>query len=195
MYDITKLIPKEQFDELLKILPTPKEKNTGRPRVSKEAILKGILQVLTLDIPWNKIYPCGCSYSSCYRYFKELQRRGILKKEFERLSRIKTNIKECAIDTDSTTSFRFKRGSGWDGKHKKIATKISTLSDRNGLPSDLEFSKGSTHDLRILPKHIKNTEGRRKITINLDKIYTSLETRRNLRPKGIQLNIKPRSGA
>ena len=59
MYDITKLIPKEQFDELLKILPTPKEKNTGRPRVSKEAILKGILQVLTIDIPWNKIYPWG----------------------------------------------------------------------------------------------------------------------------------------
>lgn len=194
MYDTTKLMPQEQFNELLRILPTPKQKRRGRPRVSKEALLNGILQVLINDVPWNKIADCGCSYSSCYRYFKELQRRGILKNEFRRISEAKTDIIECAADTDSTTSFRFRHGSGWDGKHKKISTKISILSDKDGLPADVKIGSGKIHDKDYLYTHLGNTAGRRISELNLDKIYTSAELRREMKRRGCHVNMKMRDG-
>jgi len=194
MYDVTKLLPKEQFNELIENLPTPRQKRFGRKRCEKKALLTGILQVLILGIPWNKIFDCGCSPSSCYRYFKELQRRGIFKERFTFLAEVKTDIAECAIDTDSTTSFRFQYGSGWDGRHKKMATKISLLSDKKGLPVDVLFGSGKRHDNTFVYQHLENTAGRRKKTLNLDKIYVSLEMRRDLRQKGIRVNMKTRQG-
>lgn len=114
MYNFSNLIPNSQFDTLLELLPTPRYKGTGRPLCEKEALLKGILQVLCLDIPWKKMFPCGASPSSCYRYYQELQKRGDLKLRFKQLADKKTDTTECAADTDSTTSFSFKRGTGWD---------------------------------------------------------------------------------
>ena len=143
------------------MLPTPRQRRLGRKRCSKEAPLNGILQVLVNRVGWNKIADCGCSYSSCYRYFRELQRRGFLKLIFKRLASDKTDITECAVDTDSTTSFRFRRGVGYDGRHKKYATKISLLSDENGLPADKT----------LLYAHLKNTAGKRKNLIWIRREY------------------------
>ena len=194
MYDVTKLVSKCVFDFLLKVLPTPRQRKYGRKRVEKEALLNGILQVLVNGVAWNKIAPCGCSYSSCRRYFKVIQMRGLLHLVFEALLEEKTDISECAIDTTTVTSFNFKYMTGWDGKHKKIGTKISLISDINGLPADVVFGKGSKHDLRFIPKHIENTAGRRKKVLNLDKGYASKELRRNLRNKGIKVNMETRTG-
>ena len=194
MYDITKLVSQKIFDDLLVILPTPRQKRFGRKRCTKEALLKGILQVLVNDVPWNKIAECGCSYSSCYRYFKELQRRSFFKLLFKELAEGKTDIIECAADTDSTTSFRFRRGVGYDGRHKKYATKISLLSDKNGLPVDVELGAGNIHDKTFLYDHLENTEGKRKEELNLDKVYVSLDLRRKMRKKGCHVNMKTRTG-
>jgi transposase len=194
VYDTTKLLPKKQFDELLNLLPTPRQKKRGRPRVPKEALLNGILQVLVNGTAWSKIADCGCSYSSCYRYFRELQRRGELKLIFEVLARAKTDIIECAADTDSTTSFRFRRGTGYDGRHKKQATKISLFSDKDGLPVDVKFGKGNTHDKTFLYLHLEEVVGRRIEELNLDKIYVSLELRREMRQRGGHVNMKTREG-
>jgi len=176
----------------MELLPTPKQRKTGRPRVNKEALLCGILQVLVLDIPWSKIFDCDCSYSSCYRYFKEIQRRGVFHLVLEALAEDKTDISECALDTDTTTSFRFKKGTGWDGKHKKIGTKISLITDKDGLPADMEINRGNKHDLTFVPKHLENTKGKRKKVLNLDKGYTSAKLRRNLRCSGTKINMETR---
>jgi transposase len=194
MYDVTKLIPLRQFNLLLELLPSPKYKGTGRPRCRKEALLNGILQVLVNGVCWKKMAACGASPSSCHRYFQEIQRRGILKEYFLSLSHGKTDVSECAIDTSTATSFRFRYGTGWDGKHRKIGTKISLLSDKKGLPADTSFGKGSKHDLNFVPKHLENTAGRRKKTLNLDKGYTSIDLRRNLRNSGTFVNMQTRKG-
>ena len=192
MYDVTKLVSQSVFDFLLNNLPTPKQLNIGRKHVAKSSLLNGILQVLVNGVAWNKIAYCGCSYSSCFRYFREIQRRGNLHLIYDVLVHDKTNITECAIDTTTVTSFRFKQVTGWDGKHKKIGTKISLISDISGLPADIVFDKGNTHDLRFVPKHLKNTAGTRKNILNLDKGYTSKQLRRDLRNKGIRVNMETR---
>ena len=194
MYDTNKLLPQEQFEKLLKLLPAPRQRIRGRKRCQKRALVSGILQVLVLGIPWNKLYPCGCSASSCYRYFRELQRRAKLKLILNNLSREKTDIREAAIDTDSTRSFRFRYCTAWDGRHKKPATKISLLSDRNGLPADVLFGDGKTHDRSFVDQHFKNTRGRRIQVLNLDKIYVSLDMRREMRWHGTYVNMKTRRG-
>jgi len=195
MYEITKILPRNVFDDLLKILPKPRQKRYGRKRCKFEAILNGVLQVLVNDVAWMKIAPCGASYGTCYRYFKEIQRCGKLKLVFETLSREKTDIKEGAIDTNSISSFRFRRMTGWCGKHKKPSTKISLFTDIKGLPADVSFGKGGMDDRDFVPIHLNNGGYRRKITtLNLDKGYTGADLRRNLRKRGIYLNMQTKTG-
>lgn len=194
MYDITKLLPQKQFEELLTKLPITRQKREGRRKCQKEYLINGILQVLVNGVAWNKIAECGCSYASCYRYFRELQRRGELKLIYETLAVEKTDITEGAIDTTTATSFRFKKMTGWDGKHKKIGTKISVFSDKNGLPFDVSFGKGNVHDTAFIDSHLKKKAGKRLKTLNLDKGYTSLEFRRKMRNKGTKVNMETREG-
>jgi len=59
MYDINKLIKSSHFSQLLSLCPLPRQKKTGRPRCNKKNLVSGIIQVLVLDIPWNKMYDCG----------------------------------------------------------------------------------------------------------------------------------------
>lgn len=193
MYDVTKLMSKKIFRKLMVILPTPKQQKEGRRRVQKEALVCGIVQVLKNGVGWGKIADCGCSYVTCYRYFQELQRRGELKLIYETVAREKTDITQGAIDTTTATSFHFTHMTGWDGKHKKIGTKISLFADKNGLPADVSFGKGSKHDIRFVAHHLRKTIGRRKKVLSLDKGYTSLELRRIMRNKGTQINMETRS--
>jgi len=194
MYDITKLVSKKVFRELIKRIPTPRQKKRGRKRITKGALLSGILQVLVNGVAWGKIADCGCGYVSCWRYFHELQRRGKLKLIYEVLAKEKTDVIEGAIDTTTSTSFRFERMTGWDGKHKKIGTKISLFTDKRGLPADVDFGKGSKHDGGFVEGHLEKTAGRRKRVLNLDKIYVSVDLRRNLRNKGTLVNMEIRHG-
>lgn len=194
MYDVNKLVDPCVYLNLLNLLPSPKPSRVGRPRCPKEAMLCGILQVLVNGVAWKKLAECGASSSSCHRYFQELQRRGLLKEIFHLLQWQKTDISVCASDTSTATSFRFRHGTGWDGKHRKIGTKISLLTDQWGRPADVVFGRGSVHDLRFIPKHRENTQGRRKKVMSLDKGYASIELRRNLRNSGTFVNMETRRG-
>lgn len=192
MYDYTKLIPQRVWNELLKQLPSSRQKRFGRKRCAKEALLNGILQVLVNGVAWRKITPCGCSYVSCFRYFKELQRRGKLKLIYKILAREKTDLTIGSIDTTTVTSFEFSQMTGWDGHKKTVGTKVSLFVDQKGLPADVEFGKGSSNDKVFLPDHIKNTVGMPKKILNLDMLYMNLNFRREMRKKGIRVNMKVR---
>src|SRR3989304_8707447 len=194
MYDVTKLVSQKVFGKLSQVLPTPKKKKRGRSRINKNLLLNGILQVLVNGVAWRKIAACGCSYVSCWRYFQELQRRGKLKFIYEALARKKTDVVEGAIDTTTATSFRFKQMTGWDGKHKKIGTKISLFTDKYGLPADVAFGKGNTYDGDFVQPHMKKTVGRRTKILNLDKGYTSVDLRREMRNKGTKINMEMKQG-
>jgi transposase len=180
------------FDDLINILPCPRQKRYGRKRCEFEAILNGILQVLVNGVAWRKIAPCGCSYATCFRYFKEIQRRGKLKLILRKISEVKTDITEGYVDTTTASSYEFRYCTGWDGHNKKVGTKVSLFTDKSGLPADIAFGKGSVDDKSMLPKHIENTKGMMKKTISLDMKYMSLKLRRDMRKKGIRINMKVR---
>lgn len=192
MYDVTKLVSKRVFEELIRRLPTPKQKTRGRKRIIKEALLNGILQVLVNGVAWGKIAECGCGYASSWRYFQELQRRGKLKHLYEVLAREKTDMIEGAIDTTMVPSFDFSSCTGWSGKHRVVGTKVSLFTDKKGLPADVGFGKGSDNDRKFLPQHLINTLGKRKKILNLDMMYMSLAFRRAMRKKGIKVNMEIR---
>jgi len=194
MYDINKLISSQVLDELIKVFPTPKQQLRGRKRCDKKALILGIIYVLKRDVPWYDCINFGASASSCFRYFKEIQRRGIFKKFFNLKSLQKTDVKVCSIDSTSVTSFRFSYCTGFSGKHKKCATKVSVLADQYGLPADVLFEKGNVPDLNFVSTHMKNTAGRAKKILNTDKGYTSLEKRRELRRIGVRVNMEMRRG-
>jgi transposase len=192
MYDSNKLVSERVLRKLLEILPSPKQKQMGRKRCQKKALIGGILQVLINGCAWGKIAECGCSYVSSFRYFQELQRRGKLKLIHKEISKEKTDISEGSIDTTTVSSFEFRYQTGWDGHNKKVGTKVSVFADKNGLPADVDFAKGNVDDKDILPQHLKNTVGRRKRLVSLDMKYMSLSLRRVLRGRGIRINMKVR---
>lgn len=192
MYDVTKLLSKKHLNKLLKCLPSVKQKKRGRPRAQKEALVNGVLQVLVNGVAWGKIADCGCGYATCFRYFKELQRRGRLKLIYKALSWEKTDVIEGAIDTTVVTSFEFKSVTGWSGKHRTVGTKVSLFTDKKGRPADVDFGKGSDNDRKFLPSHLKNTVGKAKKILNLDMMYMSMALRREMRKKGIRVNMEVR---
>ncbi len=192
MYDSSKLLPKSQFQQLLKLLPTPRWKRNGRKPSNKEAMVIGILQVLVNGVAWKKIADCGASYASCFRYLRELQRRGKLKLIYQRLAWEKTVVLVGSIDTTLIGSFAFQLMTGWNGQHKEIGTKVSLFVGKDGLPADVQFGKGNINDKVFLLDHLKNTVGKRKKILNLDMSYMSLALRRAMRQKGIRINMKTR---
>lgn len=190
MYDSNKLLPKSQFQQLVALLPTPKQRRMGRKRATKESLIRGILQVLVNGVAWGKIAECGCSYSSCYRYFQEIQRRGKLKLIYHLLAKEKIDITDGAVDTTTIDSFEFTYLSGWDGWNQKMGVKVSLFTGKNGLPADVAFGKGNLDDKRLIPIHLANTRGMKKKQLTLDKKYMSTKLRRDLRKKKIRVNMK-----
>ena len=87
--------------------------------------------------------------------FMSYSGEGISNSLHDAFAREHTDVIEGAIDTTTATSFRFERMTGWDGKHKKIGSKISLFADKNGLPADVQFGKGSHHDGSFVLGHIK----------------------------------------
>lgn len=190
MYDSTKLLPKSQFQRLCQLLPTPRQKQRGRRRVSKEAVVTGILQVLINGMAWEKIADCGASGVSCWRYLAELQRRGKLKLIYHTLAREHVDITDGVIDTTTIDSFEFRYGAGFDGWNHTMGVKVSLFTGKDGLPADVAFGKGNLDDKRLIPQHLANTSGMRKKQVTLDKKYMSMQLRRDLRKKKIRVNMK-----
>lgn len=183
------MVKDKLWQELLRILPTPRQKRSGRKRYPKGALLNGILRVLIDDVAWEKIAFGGWFNVSCFRYFQELQRRVKLKFIYQLLVKEKTNVREGTIETTTIGSFESSGTTGW-GVNKTVGTKTSLFTDKNGLPADVTFGKGNTEDRDLLAKHLKDTVGTRKKLLSLDMKYRSLELRRELRRKGIKLNMK-----
>ncbi|OGM24947.1 hypothetical protein A2627_03200 [Candidatus Woesebacteria bacterium RIFCSPHIGHO2_01_FULL_39_28] len=145
-------------------------------------------------IAWNKISFSGCSYGTCYRYFRELQRRGKLKLIFQILVGEKTDIKGLPVNVS------FGKGGDDDrdfvpvhlqngGRRRKIKTlnldKGYTSCDlirdlrRRGTSVNMQTKKGD-YIRKIGPK-FGFKEEKYKVRFLVEKVFTWMENFRHIK--------------
>lgn len=194
----TDVLNDNQIEYLASELPKPKA-NTGRPSYSNKELLPGILRVLRSGMRWrdldHKSFPSGVTHWRRLRFwgFKfglKFTWEGILKK-LHKSNKLNLNI--VSIDGSLIQSFGFSDTTGYSGKYKKTGTKISTLVDFKGIPFNVTFASGNTHDMPLaIPTIINNVVGRPG-TILADKGYDSDKLRLKLKESGIYSNIAVRN--
>lgn len=52
-----------------------------------------------------------------------------------------------SIDCSLIQSFAFADTTGYSGKHHRVGTKISTITDGDGIPLSVVFAQGNRHDI------------------------------------------------
>ena len=124
------IIQHSSFNKIVNLFPDRKNNKLGRHKIHKYYLIQHIINVLIIGTPWRKLDQTFCSYSTSYWYFIELQRRGFFKHTF--LLQVKSLLDKsiCSIDSTTCTSQHFKDHDKWDGKNKKIGTKISLIIDK-----------------------------------------------------------------
>src|SRR5574341_765243 len=66
------------------LLPLP-PRGRGRPPRDGRAVLNGILWKLCTGEPWYNLPPAYPSHQTCYRYYRQWQRAGLLREILARL--------------------------------------------------------------------------------------------------------------
>ncbi len=103
----------------------------------------------------------------------------------------KNNINIIIVDT-TIISNKYGRQSIARNKlfKNKNCSKISALSDKNGVPLSLLFSDGRKHDLRFVRTHIRDIKGHIGESVLLgDRGYVSKRLKEELRSYQIQLMV------
>lgn len=199
MRKYTDYVSEEQWNFLLETLPTPKQKKFGRRRCEKEVLVLGILQVHKTGCRWRDV-DCGCSGVSCWRYFTELQRRGIWEKTFQlsiqtKYRRRKGQPVRKALDCKVIPSPRFRIGTGYSKKHQTIGTKISLEVEERGGIDGITFAKANRHDLTLAKPTIRDSlsnGAKRAYSQATDKGYDDTDYRHWLRAMKIKHAIPQR---
>lgn len=60
-----------------------------------------------------------------------------------------------SIDGSLVQSFAFRDTTGYSGKHHRVGTKISTITDSTGIPLSVVFACGNRHDIVLAPETIR----------------------------------------
>ena len=193
----TDVLSQSQIDFLASHLPTP-QACTGRPSFSNLELLPGILKVLRSGMRWrdldDKRYPSGVTHWRRLRFwqlkFGLRNAWNLILDKLNKLHRLNLNI--ASIDGSLIQSFNFLDTTGYSGKYKKTGTKISTLVDFPGLPVNIVFAPGNTHDMPLfLPTITNNFVGKPGMVL-ADKGYDSDKLRLKLEQFGIKSNIPKR---
>lgn len=178
-------------------LPTPKAV-TGRPSYSNIELLPGILKVLRSGMRWRDLD--DKNLPSCITHWRRLRfwglkfgLRNVWNLILDKLNKSnKLNLNIASIDGSLIQSFNFFDTTGYSGKYKKTGTKISTLVDFPGLPMNIVFASGNTHDMPLsMPTIINNSVGKPGLIL-ADKGYDSDKLRSKLKTFGINSNIPRR---
>lgn len=156
----------------------------GRHRKhSYDYILDRILFVLVTGCQWSRLEVENGSWKTIYHYFSLWSKANLFEKAYEDVLRVYRKIKgrtqEVIVDTsfiknvfgtDCVGPSPFDRG--------RKATKVSTITDKYGIPLVFTFHRGNRNDSKIL--HHTLNKCKHDIsgsTLYADKIYDTRECR------------------
>lgn len=182
------LIPAKLWQEIQKIISTmPLVAQTGRPPLELDRGINGIYFLLKTGIHWNAIPRCFGSSSAIHRLFQKLIEFGFFQQfwahEIEQYDIIHgLNLSKQAADCAHRKS---PLGCEKTGKspvdRRKLGTKLSTISESNGIVIGIAVGSSNQHDSKLLhdtilsiPKSIKQPTYKE---MNLDSAYDSTESR------------------
>jgi putative transposase len=159
----------------------------GRPLLDIKRVINGIYYILVTGIHWNALPRCFGSYSAIHRLFQKLRSAEFFKHfwhaelhEYDQKNGL--DLKNQAADC---ISIKAPLGQEKTGKspvdRRKLGTKRSILTDRNGIMIGCALGSANQHDSKLfldtllsIPKHI--TMPYYKI-ISLDSAYDSAQIR------------------
>ena len=117
-----------------------------------------IVNVIKYALPWRSIE--HYYWNSIYKIYKRLLSFNVLKETYKELLikyYKKTPAKKLKMRFTDTTSICNKYGSDlvdYNGHKKRNVTKLSLITDSNGIPLSYKIALGSTYDSTIFSEHI-----------------------------------------
>lgn len=133
----------------------PVKLKLGRPSLDQERMLQGIYYLLKNGIPWKALPRCFGSASAIHRFFQKLVRVGFFKilwtMEIEKYDQIHgLNLSMQAMDSSHRKSPLGNQKTGNNPvDRRKQGTKLSVLSERNGIILGMAVGASNQHDSKL----------------------------------------------
>lgn len=173
--------------ELESFLPKRKIPKVGRTPIPTKIILEELFKLFKYNYGWRNVK----HKTVCFNYLKEIQRRGLLNKFFNHLSKelTKTRPSETIVDSSDLVSYRVKPEVKYSGKYHNNCFKITVEVTPNFIPLTWSIDNGSRSDSKILEKIL---EKQRKLPYEMyfDKGYENYERRRRLRKQNCRVHME-----
>jgi len=166
-----------------------------------ECILAEILKVIKYGIPWRLIE--NIPYTTVYTSYKRLLHFGILRNTYIDLLHLylkKQPNRKLKYQYTDTTCISNKYGSkhvAYNGYKKKKCSKISFVSEAQGIPINASIHNGKQNDGKILVSHFhdilinKKLNNKNKKYMLADSIYYVNEVKNLLSNEGYEYIINP----
>ena len=182
------LIPAKLWQEIEKIISTmPLVAQTGRPPLELNRGINGIYFLLKTGIHWNAIPRCFGSSSAIHRLFQKLVELEFFRKFWTQEVKQYDLIHGLNLEKQAGDCAHRKSPLGCEktGKspvdRRKLGTKVSTISESNGIVIGLAIGSSNQHDSKLfhetilsIPKSLKQPVYKE---IHLDSAYDSVEIR------------------
>jgi len=172
---------------LANFLPTRKIPTTGRSPIAKEIILEELYKLLKHNYTWRNV----AHKTTCYKYFNEIKRRGLLKKFFTNLTS-KLNSKRLSktiVDSSDIVSYKTNSLVKYSGKYHNYCIKMTIEVTKGHIPVSFRLDCGNTSDSKILDK-LLSTNKKLPYEMYLDKGYERYDRRRELKKKNCQVRME-----
>ena len=157
-------------------------------------IINELIYVLKSGVSWRDLRS-EINYNTLYWHFKRFNNCDVFQRAFT-ICRNRVMKKKLGIIIIDTTIISNKYGRNKVSRkrfHKnKKCTKVSAITDVNGLPLTIIADKGSKHDLKFLNSQVRKIK--KKLTAETillaDRGYVSFKHLKSLGESGVQLMAK-----
>jgi putative transposase len=189
------------IDHLLQFIPQNKEKSKiGRPKINIINVLQGIFYLLKTGCQWNALPRCFGPSSTIHENFKVLIRDNVFAKAWYHGLEKYDRYVGLALKQQSFDCIHIKSPLGGEltGKspvdRKKLGTKRSMLTDKNGIPLSITIVSGNSHDsttlISTLEKFQYQNQPPFKI-IELDAAFDASSIKKRLKDLKYDFRISP----